>query len=287
MTAPLPTANRWNTHARSRYPRLWDGCVGAWCPSLGVTGTRLFDTSPYANWGTITNAAANTVWSVNGGGYCLDLDGTDDRVDCSTLASRINPLTRGSISLWVRLDSLASNIYFGLCDSTDPNGWTLFYYNAGGSPNNRTYFGVYEGNGLIANQPFAGCPDPVIGEWNHYCVTQDGANAVVTFRGVRYGASPASGAWFSSVSNANDVSWGDYVNASGRGLRLNGQIDDMRLYDRALHPEEIRLLATRRAIAYEPVYRPAYYTETDAGGGGGATSRPYAYQSARMIGAGR
>jgi hypothetical protein len=65
-----------------------------------------------------------------------------------------------------------------------------------------------------------------------------------------------------------------------------GPADDWRAYDRILHPEEIRILARRRAIAYEPAYRPAYYTETDAGGGG-VTSRPYAYQSARMIGAGR
>jgi hypothetical protein len=62
------------------------------------------------------------------------------------------------------------------------------------------------------------------------------------------------------------VSWGDYVTSAGRGLRLNGQIDDMRIYDRVLNREEIRLLATRRAIAYEPEYQPAYYMEPAAGG---------------------
>jgi hypothetical protein len=280
MTAPLPTASRWNTYSRSRYPRLWDRCVGAWCPSLGVTGTRLFDASPYANWGTITNASSSTVWSVNNGGYCLDLDGTDDRVDCSTLASRINPLTRGSISLWVRFDTVASSqCLFGISDSADANGWVLFYFNSSDVANRRMYFGVYENNSYITNMPFAGCPDPVIGEWNHYCVTQDGTNAVMTFRGVRYNLLVASGSWFSGVSGANDVSWGDYVTSSGRGLRLNGQIDDMRLYDRVLNSEEIRLLATRRAIAYEPAYRPAYYMESDAGGG---VAKPVLFHSYYM-----
>jgi len=208
------------------------------------------------------------------------LDGTDDRVDCSTLASRINPLTRGSISLWVRFDTVASSqIMFSISDSTDANGWVLFYFNSSDSPNNRVYFGVYEGNGLIVNHPFAGCPDPAVGQWNHYVVTQDGANAVVTFRDVRYGVSSASGGWFANVSGANDVSWGDYVTASGRGLRLNGQIDDMRLYDRVLNSEEIRLLARRRAIAYEPEYQPAYYTETDAGGG---VAKPVLFHSHYM-----
>ncbi len=268
MSAPLPTASRWNTYSRSRYPRLWDGCVGAWCPSLGHTGSRLFDASPYANWGTITNAASDTVWSVNNGGYCLDLDGTNDRVDCSTLASRINPLTRGSISLWVRFDTVASSqVMFAMSDSTDVNGWLLFYFNSTDVANQRLYFGVYENNGEVANNEFLGCPDPVVGQWNHYVLTQDGSNAIITFRGLRYGANPASVAWLNNVSGANDVSWGDYVTSAGRGLRFNGQIDDMRIYDRVLHREEIGLLARRRAIAYEPEYQPAYYTETDAGGG--------------------
>jgi len=268
MSAPLPTASRWNTYSRSRYPRLWDGCVGAWCPSLGHTGSRLFDASPYANWGTITNAASDTVWSVNNGGYCLDLDGTDDRVDCSTLASRINPLTRGSISLWVRFDTVASaQALFAMSDSTDVNGWVVFYLNPDGTANNRLNFGVYEANAFVINNPFSSCPDPVVGQWNHYVLTQDGVNAVVTFRGVRYGVNQATGAWFANVSGANDVSWGDNTRSSGRYLRLNGQIDDMRLYDRVLHPEEIRLLARRRAIAYEPEYQPAYFMEPAAGGG--------------------
>lgn len=38
MTAPLPTASRWNTYSRSRYPRLWDGCEHAWCPSVIAGG---------------------------------------------------------------------------------------------------------------------------------------------------------------------------------------------------------------------------------------------------------
>jgi hypothetical protein len=47
-----------------------------------------------------------------------------------------------------------------------------------------------------------------------------------------------------------------------------------------LHPEEIRLLARRRAIAYEPATRPAYYNETDAGGGG--VAKPVLFHSYYM-----
>jgi hypothetical protein len=37
-------------------------------------------------------------------------------------------------------------------------------------------------------------------------------------------------------------------------LLANGIMDDIRVYSRPLHPEEWRLLARRRAIAYEPEY---------------------------------
>lgn len=36
------------------------------------------------------------------------------------------------------------------------------------------------------------------------------------------------------------------------GWILDGWVDDARVYDRCLHTEEIRTLARRRAIAYEP-----------------------------------
>lgn len=45
------------------YPELWDGLVGAWCPSLGATGTSLFDQSGYGNNGTLTNFTLSSAWA--------------------------------------------------------------------------------------------------------------------------------------------------------------------------------------------------------------------------------
>ncbi len=36
-----PSWQDFGTHDESAYPELWDGVVGAWCPSLGQTGLRL------------------------------------------------------------------------------------------------------------------------------------------------------------------------------------------------------------------------------------------------------
>jgi hypothetical protein len=66
-----PSLADYGTHDESAFPHLWDGVVGAWCPSLGPTGLRLHDFSRRANWGTLTNMDASTDWVVDGGAYAL------------------------------------------------------------------------------------------------------------------------------------------------------------------------------------------------------------------------
>ena len=72
-----PSLSDYGTYDESTVPQLWDGVVGAWCPSLGPTGSRLHDFSRFNNWGTLTNMDPATDWVVDGGQYALDFDGTD------------------------------------------------------------------------------------------------------------------------------------------------------------------------------------------------------------------
>ncbi|GIV45045.1 MAG: hypothetical protein KatS3mg035_2168 [Bacteroidia bacterium] len=37
MIKHLPSWADYAIGHRSRYPELWEGCIGAWCPALGVT----------------------------------------------------------------------------------------------------------------------------------------------------------------------------------------------------------------------------------------------------------
>ena len=62
----------------SEYPHLWRGLVGAWCPPLGMTGSRLLDWSGKGIHGTLVG---NTAWVPGKFGPCLSFDGTDDYVD--------------------------------------------------------------------------------------------------------------------------------------------------------------------------------------------------------------
>jgi hypothetical protein len=64
---------------------------------------------------------------------------------------------------------------------------------------------------------------------------------------------------------------------------FSGQLDDIRIYNRALSANEIRLLAARRGIAYELAPRKRIYSIPAVPGG----FQPYwATQRSQMIGGG-
>jgi Concanavalin A-like lectin/glucanases superfamily len=266
MSAPLPTASRWNTHSRSRYPGLWDGCVGAWCPSLGVSGARLADASRFGNWATLTNMDPATDWVVNGGGYSLDFDGTNDQAVASqVLAGKIGNL---SAMCWAHLSGTSlrgAMLQIGRAEATTSDG---FGFGVGlttldNSGNN--IIGAYEGIRWISSGIAIGTG------WHHIAMTINASSHPTFYLDGKFVYSDAVGTMLAiGSSGAGNTNLGGYLSnfAPGYPRFFQGIVDDWRVYDRILHPEEIRILARRRAIAYEPEYRPAFYTETDAGGGG-------------------
>jgi hypothetical protein len=64
----------------SENPHLWKGLVGAWMPSLGVTGDTLRDVSGNGNDGTLTNMDTATDWVTSEKGLALDFDGSNDQI---------------------------------------------------------------------------------------------------------------------------------------------------------------------------------------------------------------
>lgn len=83
------------------YPELWDGCIGAWHPGLGPTGTMLYDWSMERT-GTITNSTAAAAWTrVNGEWYFIG-NGTNSYVDISRVDTALTGLSRCTMCFWVR-----------------------------------------------------------------------------------------------------------------------------------------------------------------------------------------
>lgn len=104
-----------------KYPELWRGCVGAWCPSLGPTGLRLMDQSLYGNHGTLTNMEPASDWVVSNGVGALEFDGTNEYVDLSYRPlQNVSPRAAGCVSIWFSATAFSrSNGLFGSLDLGD------------------------------------------------------------------------------------------------------------------------------------------------------------------------
>lgn len=214
----------------NRYASLKQGLVGAWCPSLGASGYRLLDRSGKNNHGTLTNMDPGTDWVPSGGKLALDFDGVDDNIT-STIQI---PSTSITFSAWIYIRTLNSTLrYIGGVQNSGLDGGRMLRINS----SNQMQFeiigsSIKDANGttLTANRWIH-----VVGVKNDSESTgylyQDG-NQVgsVSLTGVTYSASLSNfkiGARSDASSNYFD-----------------GQLDDVRIYDRALTPQEIRLLYT-------------------------------------------
>ena len=222
------------------YPSLWRGCVGAWAPCLGPTGTTLRDWSAYKNHGTLTNMDPATDWVVNGASYCLDFDNTDDYIDCGTnsLFGFTGPF---SVSCWFRTFVVFDYVVFA-SKHAGATGWIV------GCSSSKVFCQI--------NSTFnANGSTPAVNTWTHFAGTYDG----VTIRCYMNAGTPDTIASSAPTANATAMRIGAYSTTAT--APMNGQLDDVRLYNRCLNPNEIAILARRRGIAYDLAPMPMPYSE--------------------------
>jgi hypothetical protein len=239
------------------FPELWDGCTGAWAASLGNTGQFAYDWSPYHRRATLGNGA---FVSPSFGIHSFNYDGVNDNLFVGTSAPRPALWT---LSLWIRplahpgcdlmFSGAGPNAFFGLAS-------------LGGN------IRVYESNGTsaIIFQPHAfNATNYPTGQWTHIAATADGS----TLRYYRNGQEIGSGF---SYTGGSTVAVQFYI---GGGLlgSFNGSLDDARAYNYVMPVNHIRLLASRRGIAYQmpmrrwtqsqiAAYRARYYSQVIGSG---------------------
>lgn len=224
------------------HPELWRGCVGAWCPSLGITGARLFDQNVYANHGTLTNMSPADDWVVSGSGLALDFDGTNDYVNCGTNSGKIG--IQFTISMWVKPASLGN--YRGVvCRSGSWNEATTQWAIEFGNGISTAAIGMCMGG---SKQNIA--VTLVAGQWQFVSVTSTGTEVICRHDDVIVTNTKTFGAPSYSTES---LTIGSFTTTQGL---YAGQIDDVRVYDRALGVGETKKLRTRRGIAYETEYVP-------------------------------
>ena len=218
------------TEGPYKYPQLWDGCVGAWFPGLGPTSTVLYDWSGFGQNGTF-NVLTPANWITVNGLPVISQDGTaSQRITIKNGPALALQNGDYSISVWASLTAAQS--YTGICFF---NGCGIFTEIGGLS---------------FAMMNASACTRKVAataGSLTHVVATRTGTTYGLFTNGVD-----------SSSSNVESGFGLNSVYALGQGYAtnyLNGYYDDVRVYNRVLSIDEIKLLHSSgngRGIAYAP-----------------------------------
>jgi hypothetical protein len=260
------------------FPELWRGCTDAVNPSLGPSGAVV------RNWGTskqnasFVNMQTNNDWVISRGVRSINFDGIFARhpfqphlriYDSSFTTLGRAPWTGMG---WVSIDSFptfASIVTSHLLDSSFQTRGMWIDIGPTSVAAGRAMNGTYDyTTGVISYT--AGSTG-----WVHVAGSYDGDTLRVFYQGKLLGSTSST----LSIASCNTLSFG--VNVDGNNdvytFSTDGQMTDGRLYNRALSPQEIRLLASRRGIAYEmaprrwtsqqiAAYRARYYAQVIGGG---------------------
>ncbi len=229
---------------RFEHPSLRQGLVGAWCPSLGASGLSLIDRSGRNAHGTLTNMGGQDNWRASGSGVALNFDGTNDYVTASNRTG-LSGNASYTLSAWVRVTAGTNGTVANAGGGASPFP-LLFRVISPGSI-------WFSGGGTNCSRSGAF----VAGVWTHLSVVYPGTvvRDVLIYSNGRY-LGPVNED--NGVGTANvAINWTPTTlflgSLGGTGTFLNGQLDDIRLYNRALTPNEILLLASRRGIGLQPL----------------------------------
>lgn len=229
-----PSWQDFGTHDESAFPELWDGVVGAWAPCLGPTGSRLHDMSRNVAWGEVQGATLATDWQISEGQYALNFDGSDNnvRIDRNILENPAQTATA-----WIRGATFPSAYNTVICKNEDSNRyWTILV-----KSNGKMAFYVYAGGAISIDG--TGTATLTTNRWYFVAMSYSATAGLAGYvDGVIDGTVAANG---SPTTGSTFVNIGSHYQAftgGGSGRFFSGLIDDVKVYNRVLSPNEIRRL---------------------------------------------
>mgnify|MGYP006423872361 CR=1 FL=1 len=200
---------------------LWDGVVGAWCPSLGATGLTVRDNSLHGNDGVVIGMTEAEAWADTPRGMTFGGSGSGDYTDV-TINADLQLSGHYTVSVFITW-AASTNAHAVSC--YDGNGWTIF--NIGTT----IYFGRY---GSDEGSPFVAGPTLVVGTRYHLVMTYNGTTLTAYVDGKSVGTKALSG----FTSTANNLNIGRNPNTVSQVT--DGTIDSVTIWDgRALSANEV------------------------------------------------
>jgi len=213
---------------------LSSGLVGLWSfNGPDMSGTTAYDRSGNANNGTLTNGPTPTIGKV---GQALSFDGSSGYVNLPN--SMIQPYTTVSASGWFK---------------TSGDGVILGYQNTALSGAPSAYVPIlYVGlDGKLRGEFWMGAVASIttVGSvndntWHHVVLVGNVNTQSMYLDGVLVGTLLGGINHLSMINNQIGVGYGGggWLGTSGGWFYFNGSIDEVRLYNRALSPNEVKQL---------------------------------------------
>jgi hypothetical protein len=225
---------------------LTNGLVGYW-PFCGNAN----DLSGNGNNGTV-NGATLTTDRFGSANSAYSFDGVDDRIGVSNNSS-INNLSEVSLSYWINVSQLPNNNVDG-----GYAGCVTKWFGTGNCNSNTDHFGSW----ITSNSTYKGgtrlyplgvnmtTSQSVIstGNWSFICFVHDSNSGGKLFiNGSLVSTVPVIG---SLCSTTNDLYFGCDNGLGILNRFLNGKLDDIGIYNRALTPQEITQLYQQGQATY-------------------------------------
>ncbi|MGZ8697203.1 MAG: LamG-like jellyroll fold domain-containing protein, partial [Gaiellaceae bacterium] len=212
--------------ATTQSPPPATGLVAAYRFGEG-TGTVTADSTPNGNGGTLVNGAA---WAFGGGKYgnAINFDGTNDHVRVADSFSLDSGLT-GTTEAWVKVDRLGR--WHGVLAKGSANNNQTHNYAL--ELNNANRWVCILGSGVTAIV-LGSTSAPVTNRFYHVACTWDATTVRLYIDGA-LNASVAQS--FIPAANSSPLYVGQF---GGNADRLDGIIDEIRIYSRALAQAEIQ-----------------------------------------------
>ena len=217
--------------SEAAYPHLRRGLVGAWVPSLGVTGATLRDVSGGGNHGDMSAKSIATDWQQGGEGWSVYYPQTSGEQTFCGNDSALNPRDALSMAVWMKADATASTYQWVIARDDNALGRS-FAFGPRYALDSKLWLQINGGSTLVSSSAVSKS------EWHHVAAT---GSASTGWRIYLDGKLDGSRSFVlpSATTGQTTIGGRSYIGSEGV---FKGLIADAMLYSRVLTQIEIAQL---------------------------------------------
>ena len=232
-----------------------DGLVGYWTMDIGDinwTTDKVIDRSGNGNTGTLVMIPPSGFAGKNGQAIYFGLDS-----GVSTSSIIMSPVETGndgkSVSVWVKRMGYVKT-YAPLVEQGGSERFRLIFNSSG-----RVCFGY---DSSVDNYYCSSNVMTSLNQWYYITAIYNGSVVKIYIDGIEYSVTQSTGSYGSFGLNQLNIGFRPYTTSVGP---FNGLIDDVRVYNRSLSPEEVQNIYTTSGLSKISASSPTVATSTATG----------------------